>query len=200
MKLRLIAVTAVAAALLAGCTGTATQPTGSADSAPSTAQGTHDTVEAFLARNGLEGLGATEIIDKLEATNDDRQQGPMGSVRATELVLSDDQSEVSLPMPADQFYLSVAPYFTQTHDCFNHNLASCQGELANEVFKVTIIDEAGTTLVDDEYTSHDNGFIGFWLPADISGTLTIEQDDKQTTIPISTGANDPTCLTTTQLS
>ncbi|WP_455133585.1 CueP family metal-binding protein [Microbacterium aurum] len=50
-------------------------------------------------------------------------------------------------------------------------------------------------LLDEERTTNSNGFVGLWLPRDIDATLTITHENGSITTPISTGADDPTCLT-----
>ncbi len=185
--------------LLAGCAAApvATDPPQPAATA-STPQGDPAT-EQFLARYGLDGLTPQQIVETLDAATTDRDQGPVGSVRPSEVVLSDGEQEVALPLPDDVFYLAFAPYRDRTHDCFNHNLATCSGELSGEVVKVTVVDDAGATLVDTEVTTHANGFAGVWLPRDIAATLTVSHAGESVTAPIATGANDPTCLTTLKL-
>lgn len=158
-----------------------------------------DPAEAFLAQHGLAGLTTAQVIDKLDASEDDRKAGPFGSVRPDEVQLSDATgAKVSLPV-TDRFYLSVAPYLTQTHECFNHNLASCKGELANQVVHVTVTDAAGATVVDADVTTFANGFAGLWLPRGITGTITTTYQGKTASQAIGTGAGDPTCLTTLRL-
>ncbi|WP_425310081.1 CueP family metal-binding protein [Ammonicoccus fulvus] len=189
----------LAAVLAIGLGGCATDNAAAPAPAPSQSQAASGEVEAFLAKNDLAGMSAPEIIEKLEATNADRETGPIGSVRPNELILSGaDKSQVSMPI-TDKFYLSFAPYATRTHDCFNHNLASCQGELPQTPFEVTVVDSSGATLVNETLTSHDNGFVGVWLPKDITGTITVRGQGKEVTSDISTSADDPTCLTTLKL-
>lgn len=192
MKRIAVAAVALAGVLLAGCSSTSTTM-----SAPPA--GTTQAALQLLERNGLAGMNATEIVETLDASVEDRANGPVGSVRPGELILKDAQGEASLPLPPDKFYLSIAPYLTRTHDCFNHNLASCQGELANQLVHVKIVDSEGTTLVHDDLTTYANGFAGIWLPRDIEATLTVSMDGKTVAAPIGTGDDDPTCLTTLQL-
>ena len=110
------------------------------------------------------------------------------------------KAETSVPLSgANEFYLSIAPFASQTHDCYFHSLATCKGELANTSVHVTITDAAGATLVDADATTYANGFVGFWLPRDISGTVTVTVDGKTGSVPFATGAEDATCLTTLQV-
>lgn len=154
-----------------------------------------------LATYGFENMNASEIIDQLEATPvAERSTDFIASVRPDTLTISDTEGqEVSLDMPADEFYLSVAPYINQTHDCFFHSLTTCLGELRGEDVTISVVDDNDTVLIDQDFRTADNGFVGLWLPRDIDATLTIEQDGRATTMPISTGDDDPTCLTIAKL-
>ena len=130
----------------------------------------------------------------------DRPDDLIASVQPTELVLtSSDEGLATMPMPDDQFYLSVAPYNTSTHPCQFHSLTTCLGEMTGESVDVTVTDAAGRTILDETRTTYDNGFVGLWLPRDITGTIRIEHDGKTASTPIATGADDLTCLTTMQL-
>ncbi|MDO5684170.1 MAG: CueP family metal-binding protein [Propionibacteriaceae bacterium] len=198
----ILALTTAAVLGLAGCAGASESPApsaGSTTSATTTAATGAEATGPVQARPGLPGQSAEQVVDTLDRTNDDRTAGPVGSVRPGEVILADDQGQVSLPL-SDKFYLSFAPYVTRTHDCFNHNLATCQGELANQQMDVTITTDAGETLVDEALTSFDNGFIGVWLPKDIKGTIKVSHDGKSVSAPIATGPKDPTCVTTLKLS
>lgn len=157
--------------------------------------------EGLLAAYGLEGLDARQVIDTLEATPvDERPKDLVASVRPDVLLLSDDASEVTLPMPEDAFYVSVAPYVAQTHECTFHSLTTCQGEMRNTAMRVRVEDRsAGTTLVDETLTTHDNGFVGLWLPRDVDATLSVEADGRTTSAPLSTTDDDLTCVTTLRL-
>lgn len=193
------AVVAALGVLLAGCS--AAPPLASpAAPAPAASVTQPASAEQFLTRHNLAGLTAEQIIDRLDASEEDRTAGPVGSVRPDELQLTDSAGgKASLPVSGDRFYLSVAPYLTKTHECFNHNLATCRGELATQPLHVRVTDAAGATLLDADITTYANGFAGLWLPRDITGTLTVTASGRSATTPIRTGAGDPTCLTTMQL-
>lgn len=181
----------VAALVLGACTGEPEPST-----IPSAA---HE--QDLLSAHGLAGLDARSVIERLDATPvADRSTELMASIRPDSLIVSDASgTETSLAMPAEEFYVSVAPYVDQTHECFFHSLTTCRGELANEHIDVHVVDDAGTVLVDETMTTFDNGFVGLWLPRDITGTITLELDGRTVTGTISTGSDDPTCVTTLQL-
>ncbi|TLP71722.1 CueP family metal-binding protein [Nesterenkonia sphaerica] len=155
-----------------------------------------------LSASGLEDASGRELVEELESLPlEERPTDFVASVETEEVVMiEEDGNESSVPLPEDEFYLSVAPYVDQTHDCFFHSLTTCVGEMGNEELEVTVVDEdTGEALFDETVQTHDNGFFGLWLPRDLDAELTIEHDGLTSTAPISTGEGDPTCLTTSQL-
>jgi hypothetical protein len=188
---------ALAAAAVLAMAGCASSPTAADPTEPPAAE------SPILAAYGLAGLDGREIVERLERTPvDARQPDLMASVRPGELLLSQVGSDepTVVDLADDEFYLSVAPYLEQTHDCYFHSLTTCRGELAGEAVHVTITDRAtGEVLVDEPTETFDNGFVGFWLPSGIDATITVEYEGLSASQDISTGADDPTCLTTLRL-
>lgn len=183
----------VAALVLTGC---AQQP----QSNPSVSQG--QGADDVLAQNGLVGLTGQEIVDRLDTLPmGERPQDMFASVRASEVVIiGADESETPVSLPDDQFYVSIAPFQTQTHDCYFHSLTTCVGEMQNQEIQVQIVNAAdGTVLIDETTKTFDNGFVGYWLPRDITVTVRITADGKTSTADLATGGEDPTCVTTMQL-
>lgn len=186
LRLRIIAVLA-AAALLTGC------------SAPAPAGAPAASAPIELAE--LDTLSPTEVVDVLEAVPvAERPTAFTVSVRPDKLVVTTKGGETERALPDDAFYLSFAPYLDTTHECFFHSLTTCHGELGGERIDVTITAPSGDVLVDDTLTAADNGFVGVWLPRGIRATLTTTYEGKSATAEIGTGPDDPTCLTTLQLS
>lgn len=192
----LVAPLAVGALVLTGCSSATPAPP--ADVSASVA----DTA-AFLGEHDLTGLEARQVIDRLDSLPvDQRPKNLMASVRPDQLVLTDDRKrQVALPIPEDQFYLSFAPFRSQTHDCHFHSLTTCLGEMQNEEVAVTLTDTRnGEKIVDKTMRTFDNGFVGLWLPKGIEATLSIEAGGKKASTVISTSTTaDATCLTTLQL-
>lgn len=155
----------------------------------------------FLAAYDLDGMDGMQIVDHLERMSlPDRPSDLMASVRADELLLAGVEQEIAVPLSADRFYLSVAPYVGQTHECFYHSLTTCRGELANQEIGVRILDDVtGETLVDEDVTTFDNGFAGFWLPRDVKGTIEVTYDGLTGKQEFSSSDEGATCLTTLQL-
>lgn len=186
--------------VLSACSAETEPATATGGAEPATTQVSAD-AEQLLAQYGLDGMETVEIIDHL-----DRLGGPerpaeiFASVKPDQLVVSTEQDEVSLAIPEDRFYLSVAPYVDQTHDCFHHSLTTCVGELASTDVQVQIVDATNDeVLVDETRTTFANGFIGFWLPRDIEGTLRVTLDGRTAETGFATNQDAPTCLTTLQL-
>jgi hypothetical protein len=193
-------VAAASVLLLTGCAtqdNTPTGPNATGPAAPSAAAG----AEGLLSAYGLAGKNTQEVIDHLDRLGiQERPADLRASVRPDGLVLSARGQEVTLDIPDDRFYLSVAPYVERTHDCFYHSLTTCRGELAGQDLQVKIVDETtNTVLVDEVRTTFANGFVGFWLPRDIDATLRISYGGKVGETKISTDKDAPTCLTTLRL-
>ncbi|HCG56053.1 MAG TPA: hypothetical protein DEW39_07885 [Brevibacterium sp.] len=136
-------------------------------------------------------------LDQLETA--DRPVDLIASVYPDELVLTDNTQEVTLDLPQNLSYLSIAPYVDQTHDCFYHSLTTCQGELSNTTVDVQITDSTtGETVVDEQVATFDNGFIGFWVPSDITGTIEISHDGRTGASDFTTTDDGATCITDLQ--
>lgn len=187
-----IAIAAAALSLvLAGCAP-------AADSEPSPSTGSQ---AELLATYDLDNMDTVEIINHLDQLEiSDRPADLIASVYPDELVLTDNRQEVTLDLPQNLSYLSIAPYVEQTHDCFYHSLTTCQGELSNETIDVQITDSTtGETVVDEQITTFDNGFVGFWVPSDINGTIEISHDGRTGTSDFTTTDDGATCITDLQL-
>jgi hypothetical protein len=186
---------ALSALVLGGFAATTSPPSGAGGSAgPSSSS-----ASAILARHGLAG-DAVAVVDRLEALGgSDRPSDLKASVRPNELQLSDADGAASMPMPADRFYLSVAPYATDTHECYFHSLTTCQGEMSERPVHVRITDASGSVIVDEDTTTNANGFVGTWLPRGASGTVEVTTPDGRGSQPFGTGPDDPTCMTTLRL-
>lgn len=189
MRRSLAALATAALLALTGCTSTAS-PT-----APDAAMSQNLVVQQL----GFTGKSAVEIVQAIDSSPDARPLDFGASVRDTEVVLSTGDAETALPLPADQFYLSIAPYETHTHECFNHSLATCRGELADADVTVTIVDDQGKVLVDKQTKTYANGFVGVWLPRDVRGTVRVTHDGLTGSAPFATTKGSPTCMTTLRL-
>ena len=190
MRTRAAVVSVVIAVLaLSGC--------GAGDQAAPTASGSGELTVADLGQQD-----ARQVIEQLETMPvEQRPTDLTASIRPDALVLTGaDGQETSLPMPEDEFYVSIAPYVDQTHDCFFHSLTTCLGEMRDTDIDITVTDNStGQVLVEKTTRTEDNGFVGVWLPRDLDGTLTIEQGGRTATAPLGTNDDDPTCVTTVQL-
>lgn len=153
----------------------------------------------LLRKHGLEHASTPEVVEQLDRTNEDRSTGLSASVTYDSVILRDNGQETVLALPEDQFYLAVAPWTTTTHECFHHSLSGCQGELTNTPVQVRITAADGTVLVDESTSTYENGFAGFWLPKDITGSLQITSASGTATQDFGTFEDSPTCITTMRL-
>jgi hypothetical protein len=110
-----------------------------------------------------------------------------------------DGTEVLVPMPEDQMYVSVAPYLQQTHPCATHYMSGCQGELVGAPVHVTAILADGTVLIDEVMPTLANGFIDLWLPRDQAIELHLSLEGAFVVGRITTFADSRTCITDLQL-
>lgn len=154
--------------------------------------------ETALEEIGLDGLTGKEILIGIDNGSIEPNNYAV-SVYDDELIIILEDEQISLDMPSDEFYVSVAPYKEFTHECVYHSATGCRGELKNETFFVEFITEDGTVLISETRSTESNGFIDLWLPRDIEGTLTITQDDLSVSKELSTTSGNPTCETTMQL-
>lgn len=200
MRTSLAALAAAGLIAMAGCTAapqaSPTPPSTATAPDPASAAGA-----AMLTQFGLQGLTAQQIVEKLDHDTAARPLPLRASVRPDHLLIGDGTTEMIMPLTSERpFYLSIAPYENKTHDCHYHSLATCQGELVETPVRVEIKDASGTVLVDEETATYANGFVGFWLPANTTGTVTVTANGKSgTAVFSSVTATDATCLTTLRL-
>jgi hypothetical protein len=149
----------------------------------------------FLEKYNLSNLDVKGIVKELDSRIDEPKE-LSSSINGKFLTLQDGETKVELEVPKDSFYLSFAPYENTTHLCGFHSLSGCRSELVNVVVHVTITDEKGVVILDDNLETMGNGFIGVWLPKDLNLNIAVTFDGKSASAPISTFADSETCLTT----
>ena len=157
--------------------------------------------EELLADLDLADEDVAVVIDHLDRLPvDERPTELMASVQPDELVLTDGQQEATMALPEGKSYVSIAPFVDETHDCFYHSLTTCLGEMSGKDVDVVITDSAtGDTVVDESTTTFDNGFVGFWVPSDITGTIEVTADGRTGSTEFSTRSDGPTCVTDLKL-
>ncbi|MDZ5711407.1 CueP family metal-binding protein [Jeotgalibacillus haloalkalitolerans] len=127
-------------------------------------------------------------------------QAEQASINGKELMVTEeDGTEAVYDISTEDFFVSIAPYVNETHPCTYHSLTGCQGEMVEETFHVYIEDSEGNIIADENMTTFENGFIDLWLPRDDTYQVKIEHEGKTVESEISTFEEDPTCITTMQL-
>jgi hypothetical protein len=153
----------------------------------------------LLEAYNLDGKSTKQLVEDLENKLDE-PYGLNASINSESLIIKDNEDQVAIDLNEDLFYLSMAPYFGQTHPCGVHSLISCRGELKNETFKVKITDAiTGEVIINKSMSSYYNGFIGVWLPKDKIFNIEIEKDGYYANATIETSSGSNTCLTTLKL-
>lgn len=139
-----------------------------------------------------------ELKSLVKAYGDKEVTSDRASINGKELIIIDGKEEKLYPLPKDEFFVSIAPYISHTHDCAIHSLTTCQGEMVDEQFNVTVKDKSGQIVLEESINSGVNGFIDLWLPRDQTLTVTIEHDGKIVESDITTFEDSKTCITTMQ--
>jgi len=177
MKLKLLAITLLAATTLFACNSE-----------------NSNNVEATTVHNNedIKELVNDYSLRKIKDVN--------ASITSTQLITTDSNGkEEIIDLPEDEFFVSIAPYINKTHPCTNHSLTGCQGEMVNKEFDIKIIDTEGNVIVDKKMQTLENGFIDLWLPRNQTYEITIEHEGKKVNSTFSTFEYDGTCITTLQL-
>ncbi len=117
-------------------------------------------------------------------------------ITSKELIVPDGNGkEVKYKLPKDEFYLALAPYYENTHPCKDHYLTKCKGELFEEEFFVTIVDQKGNKVIDEMMKSTIRGFIDIWLPRNGKFDVTVVHNSKIAEHTVSTSNTSKTCIT-----
>lgn len=146
-----------------------------------------------------ESWSPEQFKNVVQAYGDRELASEAASITGEALWITEEGEQLEIPIPTDEFFVSIAPYRTVTHDCEIHSLTGCQGELVHETFTVTVIDEKGDIVNQDNYSTGVNGFIDLWLPRDQTLQVFIESGEERVEAELTTYSDSPTCITTMQL-
>lgn len=149
--------------------------------------------------NAPKEAGKQDIKEKVHTYSVGTHQDETASITSHELIVTNNGKKTSFELPEDEFFVSIAPFVENTHECAIHSLTGCQGELVEKDFNVLIQDKEGNVVMDKAISSLKNGFIDLWLPRDRTYQVKIEYDGKTAESEISTFKDDNTCITTMQL-
>jgi len=110
-----------------------------------------------------------------------------------------DGRKVVTALPDDEMYVAVAPWINYTHSCSVHYLSSCQGELENKIFEISVKEKSDNLIFEGPVTSMKNGFFELWLPRDLELVVDISYDGKTAGIVLLTDNSCNTCFTEARL-
>src|SRR5699024_12456313 len=160
------------ALLLNGCAADTEQAANTAETS----------VQTLIEAHDLAGMDAVEMIDHLDRVPmEERPTDLLAAVMPDQLVLASATEEVALELPEDAFYLSIAPFVNQTHECHYHSLTTCVGELSNQEVKLTVSDASGEVLVKEQSTTFDNDIDGVCDSDGSTRYLDLNYDGSQRT-------------------
>jgi hypothetical protein len=145
----------------------------------------------------LEGLDAVQAVQLANAW----KGADVTSFATTEAVhfAFPGGTEVVVPMPDDQVFVSVAPYLNRTHPCTTHYMSGCQGELVAAPVHVRALRPDGDVVLDEVIATGPNGFLDLWLPRGEAFLLDLTLDGYAVQGIVSTVDGAPTCITTMRL-
>lgn len=150
--------------------------------------------------NGADITSAADIKQLVQDYTMGEAEAASASITSSELIVTDEnEEETTYDLPEDEFFVSIAPFVNETHECTIHSLTGCQGEMVNEDFDIHIENSSGDVILDETKQTEANGFVDIWLPKEDTYDVTIIQDGKETTSEISTFDGDKTCITDMQL-
>jgi len=168
--------------------GEVDEPTTAATETATTAEPT--TAEQFL-QDFVAGKTTREVAEYLEIRGVD---SPVFAVAFPDrLELTYEESYLNLY--DEYFYVSIAPFINETHECVMHVLTGCQGELTQADLEVKITNSSGDVVFAGTQQTYQNGFMGFWLPRNEDYTIEFEFEGYQGEFYFSTHDDDQTCLT-----
>ena len=148
----------------------------------------------------LVNLDAKQAIAK---ANEWRDSSPKitSHITQTEVIFDfPDGQTVTKKVPDSIFYLAVAPYINETHECELHYPSSCEGELKVKSMNITAKDnDNGSIYFDGNITTLKHGFFEIWVPRNRNLTLTIKYNDLTGEEILSTNSDSRTCITTMKL-
>lgn len=123
------------------------------------------------------------------------------AVTSTEVqAIFPNEKPVSIPL-GDEFFISVAPYVKQTHECDFHVPTGCTGEMINKKMHLKITNqETGEVIKDEQVQIQKDGFLDLWLPRDQNFVFEFTYKGKKATEVLGTFKDNRTCITTMQLS
>lgn len=148
--------------------------------------------ERVLAAYGLDDLTVTELIEKLE--NDSLPDNVSASVYHDHMNLYIDNKLYTYRLPSDVLYISFAPYYNYTHDCYFHSLTGCVGEMVDEDIIVRLYDEDDNLIEETIKSTGHDGFIGLFLTSNVEYRIEIEHEGLVKSFSVQ-ALTDQTCYT-----
>ncbi len=158
-------------------------------------------VATFAQALTFEEFAKMSPKDAIEASHQWHRTGEATVIITSEKIIAEDKSGKNVEIPLqNEFFVSIAPWETFTHECSNHVPTGCLGELVQVPVHINITNKkTGEVLKDESIVTQKDGFIDLWLPRNEVFSVTITKDGKTAQEDIGTRKNDKTCITTMKL-
>src|SRR5690606_26802114 len=85
------------------------------------AEGLSPKIQKMLDSVDIQASTIVEAVTKLDQHPGARPLSLSASVEPDRVIFTQGDETAEASVPTDQFYLAIAPYRSQTHDCFYHN-------------------------------------------------------------------------------
>src|SRR5699024_11935713 len=143
-------------------------------------------VESYSKEDNVSNIkSAVDIKQLVQDYTIGEAEAASASITSSELIVTDEnEEETAYDLPEDEFFVSIAPFVNETHECTIHSLTGCQGEMVNEDFDIHIENLSGEVILDEKKQTEANGFVDIWLPREDTYDVTIIKDGKATTYDI----------------
>lgn len=172
---------------LGGCTA---RPTATSTPTPDVPRAS----SSLAARHGFAGKTPEEILETLDRDPRIRPLPLSAQVGYELFTIREGTESETFRLTNGMFFLAIAPYRTRDQFCHTYNAGTRQGELVHQPVTITITDSTGRVLVSEETETGANGFVSYWVPRDISGTVRIVTAGRSGQVPFTSAHSSPTCL------
>lgn len=121
------------------------------------------------------------------------------SLVKTQSMLSGWKDDDQVVASDSWYFISIAPYQNDTHDCYYHTLG-CKAEIANTQVSYSIEEVGGSFVTQGVSVTGSNGFMDLYLPLNKTYRISVVIGELEGEVTITTFPDSPTCLTNFKIS
>jgi hypothetical protein len=97
------------------------------------------------------------------------------------------------------YFMSIAPYQNDTHDCYYHILA-CKAEMVNTHVSYSIEEVGGSFVTQGVGVTGSNGFMDLYLQRNKTYRISVVIGELEGEVTVTTFPGSPTCITNLKIS